>query len=319
MQPSTNDAPLSPHQHTPFESLVNPIATGRPGQTGLRDPALFEHKGVIHLFCSASWWDGERLVSTVEHRKSIDLQSWTEPRMIGVPTLCSPGNVLQVGDCFVLCCQSFPKTLPSWRQPKGVTRHDCRLWLLWSDDLTHWSDPRIVMPGGCDESWSADSRRQIDPCLIEYDGRYWMLCKQGNPGTSRLGLLVSKDLEHWETVKRDQPVLGPHNVPSGGGLENPMIIKDGDEFVCFFQCCGGNCSAMSVRSRNLLDWYSPQKLDLPYRPWMHNHHGAPCVIDTRHLNGKWLMAFHSDAMGPVAMSGRIGLAWSDDLVKWEMS
>jgi predicted GH43/DUF377 family glycosyl hydrolase len=191
--------------------------------------------------------------------------------------------------------------------------------LLRSDDLTHWSDPRIVMPGGCDESWSADSKRQIDPCLIEYDGRYWMLCKQGNPGTSRLGLLVSKDLEHWETVKRDQPVLGPHNVPSGGGLENPMIIKDGDEFVCFFQCCGGNCSAMSVRSRNLLDWYSPQKLDLPYRPWMHNHHGAPCVIDTRHLNGKWLMAFHSDAMGPVAMSGRIGLAWSDDLVKWEMS
>jgi hypothetical protein len=42
----------------------------------------------------------------------------------------------------------------------------------------------------------------------------------------------------------------------------------------------------------------------------------PRVIDTRHLNGEWLMAFHSDSMGATVMSGWLGLAWSDDLVNW---
>ena len=213
--------------HTPFDHLVNPVIRPRLGQTGVRDPALFHHEGVIHCFYTATWWDGDRLCSTIEHRRSLDLQSWSEPQVIGVPGLCSPGNVLRVGERFVLCCQHYPMTMPVGGA--RVERHDCRLWLLWSHDLIHWGEPRVVTAGGCTESWSPDSRRQIDPCLIDHEGRYYILCKQGDPAIGRFGLMVSDDLVHWEHVPSERPFFGPHNVPCAGGVENPMILRDGED------------------------------------------------------------------------------------------
>ncbi len=307
---------MSHHQHTPFESLINPVIRPRLGQTGVRDPALFCHKGVIHCFYSATWWDGDRLVCGIEQRRSIDLQNWSDPVVLGVPGLCSPGNVLQIGNRFALVCQHYPITLN--QDGPYATRHDNRLWILWSEDLLRWSDPEIVAPEGCTESWSPDSRRQIDACLIDHDGRYWILCKQGDPAIGRFGLLVSDDLKKWSPVPREQPILGPHNVPCPGGVENPMILRDGDEFICFFAPCQADHPVGFARSRNLLDWYDTRILHLPQRAWLQAGHNAPCVIDTRPLNGKWLMAFHS-CTHAVGMSGRIGLAWSSDLENWEMS
>jgi predicted GH43/DUF377 family glycosyl hydrolase len=51
---------------------------------------------------------------------------------------------------------------------------------------------------------------------------------------------------------------------------------------------------------------------------MQKKHNAPAVIDTRHLNGKWIMLFESGSAS-VTMSGRLGLAWSNNLVNWELS
>lgn len=305
----------TPAAHSPFEHLINPVIRPRLGQTGVRDPALFHRQGVTRCFYTATWWNGDRLLTTIEQRRSLDLQDWSEPEVIGVPGLCSPGNVLMVQGRYVLCCQHYPMTLVAGTK---VERHDCRLWLLWSDDLIHWDAPQLVAPLGCDELWSPDSRRQIDPCLIDHDGRFYMLCKQGDPSVGRFGLLVSDDLQHWQTVPTEQALFGPHNVPGAGGVENPMILRDGDEFVCFFAPCRDDHPVGVARSRDLRQWYDIEILHLPQRSWLQRGHNAPCVIDLRASHGVWLMAFHS-CTGAVAMSGRIGLAWSADLKTWQMS
>lgn len=307
------------HVHSPLKVLVNPVIGPRSGQAGVRDPAIYCHQGVVHCFYTATWWDGDELVSTIEHRRSIDLQHWSDPVLVGLPSLCSPGNVLEVDlpgrKRFQLCCQHYPITLPIDGQ--GVYRHDCRLWLLESDDLLHWSDPRIVSPAGAAASW-VTSPRQIDPGMIEHDGRFWMLYKEeGGDGPESFGLLVSDDLARWQEAAPDGPVIGPHNMPQGLGVENPMILRDGDEYVCFFAPCHDEHKVGMARSRNLLDWYDLELLDLPHRSWLRKGHNAPCVIDHRPYSGKWLMAFHS--CGVVPMGGRIGLAWSDDLRHWELT
>ena len=302
------------HQHSPFPSVNNPVISPRPGQIAVRDCALFNDRGVIHCFYTGVWWHGSDMVTHLEHRCTLDLHEWTEPEMIGLPTLWSPGNVIKVGNRYCMVCQHQPVTMPNGDNPKGKMRHDCRLWLMWSDDLAHWSYPRIVMPSGCEAKWSPDSRRQIDGCLVEHDGRFWILCKQGNSSTGRMGLLVSDDFEHWETVETDGPVIGPHNTDDPGGLENPCIVKDGEEYVCFFPRY--TKPAALLRSRDLINWYGLTELKIPMQSWMLSRPNAPAVIDTRELNGKWLMAFFSSNPS-VVMSAHIGLAWSDDLIHWE--
>lgn len=304
------------HQHTPFPSIRNPVINPRPGQIAVRDTALFCEKGVIHCIYTGLWWHGSGMVTHLEQRSTLDLQHWSEPAMIGLPTLWSPGNILKVKNRYVMVCQHQPVTMPDGDNPKGKMRHDSRLWLLWSDDLQHWSSPQIVMPEGCTAQWSPDSRRQIDGCLIEHDNRYWILCKQGNSSIGRLGLLVSDDLEHWETVPTDGPVIGPHNIDDPDGCENACVIRDGNEFVSFFPRY--NKPAALLRSKNLFDWYGLTELKFPHRSWIQSPPNAPSVIDTRTINGKYLMAFFSSSPA-IAMSGRIGLAWSEDLVNWEMS
>ncbi|MFW5882646.1 MAG: hypothetical protein ACOCVS_03335 [Planctomycetota bacterium] len=308
------------HFHSPIDDLTNPVIRPRRGQTGVRDPALYCHDGVVHCFYTATWWDGDHLVSTIEQRRSIDLQHWSDPAVIGPPTLCSPGNVLAVDvpgrKRFQLVCQHYPMTLPI--DGRSVYRHDCRLWILESDDLVHWSDPRIVVAAGSTAPWSS-SPRQIDPCIIDHDGRFWMLYKEeGGDGPENFGLLVSDDLVCWQEAALDGPVIGPHNMPEGLGVENPMILRDGEEFVCFFAPCHDAHKVGVGRSRDLLGWYDLELLDLPQRPWLHRGHNAPCVIDMRPWIGKWLMAFHSCGVA-VVMGGRIGLAWSDDLRTWELT
>jgi hypothetical protein len=115
-----------PHQQTPFESLENPVLRPRLGQVGVRDAALFEKNGVIHCVYSALHWSGYQLVSFLEHRKSIDLQSWSEPTPVGLPTMWSPGNILEVDGRFVMVCQHQAVTMPSVERPRGATgaRHD---------------------------------------------------------------------------------------------------------------------------------------------------------------------------------------------------
>lgn len=307
------------HVLSPIEVLSNPILSGRPPQLGVRDPALFIHQGTVHLFYTACEWDGRNLVSWIEHRTSLDLTAWSEPRRIShTPGLCSPGNVVWAGDRFVLCCQHYPVTLP--RQSVGITRHDCRLWLVESPDLRSWSDPIIVTPNGCQAFW-CDTHRMIDAFLVGHFGAWWMFYK-GHARIGRnehgglIGLLRSTDLRTWQEIQPERPVFGHPDDPSGTGYENPCIIRMGHGWRCFLKVCDGSYDLAVADSTDLLTWNNLRPLDIPHQPWMAHVPNAPMVVDARELFGVWLMAYHCDRP-VITLSGDIALAWSHDCEHWQ--
>jgi hypothetical protein len=316
IQPGTTGHILSP-----FEDVRNPIAIGRPPQLGLRDPALFIRNGTVHLFYTACAWDGQEIISWIEQRSSLDLQHWSEPRRISpVPGLCSPGNVVEADGRFVLCCQHLPVTLP--RFGVGYTRHDCRLWLLESDDLRDWSDPIAVAPGGSRAAW-CDSPRMIDAYLVR-DREAWLMFYKGharigaNEHGGLIGLLSSRDLRTWEELSPDRPVFGDPDDASGQGYENPCVVRQGDGWRCYLKVCDGTSDLAVADSADLRRWSRPRPLDLPRRPWMSLPPNAPMVVDARACFGVWLMAFHCDQPA-LPLGGQIGLAWSVDGERWELS
>ena len=314
LQPGTRGHILSP-----FETLTNPILTGRPPQTGLRDPALYIHRGTVHLFYTACEWDGVRMSSWIEQRTSLDLQTWSVPsRISDTPGLCSPGNVVWTGEKFVLCCQHLPISLPL--AGLGLTRHDCRLWLLESDDLHHWSDPIAVQPGGSLAEWR-DSPRMIDAYLIPHADEWYMMYKGhanigGNEHGGLLGMLKSRDLVAWEEIETHRPLFGDPNDPRGVGYENPCVIRFGDRWRCFVKVCDGQFPLGVCESDDLLHWTEPRPLEVEMRPWMSTPPNAPMVVDAREWYGVWLMAYHCDRL-PFPLSGDLGLAWSHDGESWE--
>lgn len=81
----------------------------------------------------------------------------------------SPGNVIRVGNQWVLCVQSYP-VLPG----QAWGSEDSRLWLLRSRDLDTWRAPEPMHPVGCQANWTSSSR-QIDPYLVTFQGRTWCL------------------------------------------------------------------------------------------------------------------------------------------------
>lgn len=295
-----------------WPALRNPFLDDEP-RVSYRDPALVYHEGLFYCF-----------YSHVEPRpregtfffnlgmtRSRDLARWESPRLLTSSTLnfSSPGNVLRLKDRWVLCVQSYP--IP---QGKVFADDSARLWLMESTDLVNWSAPCPMNPPGCRARW-AKTPRQIDPCLVEHDGRYWCFYKT----SGALGLLVSDDLKTWREASPERPVLSRQMTPDGCGMENPCVVRDGEEFVIFFARVGEGRGIGVARSRDLLHWRGIHYLDLPKPAWANNGVTAAMVLDLRPQTGRWLMAFHGDRTNVHAHGGALGLAWSRDLEHWELA
>lgn len=274
-----------------------------------RDPAAVLHDGIFHCFHTAvelqSAAEGYKLF--VDVTTSWDLKDWTPPRRLTEPGLnfSSPGNVLQVEDRWVLCLQSYP--IP----PGGQYGTDAsRLWLSESQNLIDWTPPRLLQPDGCRASW-AHSRRQIDPYLVRHDGRFWCFYKTDGS----LGLLVSNDLSgEWQEASTARPVLSAADTPDGATVENPCVVRAGNEFVLFFAPCREGRGIGVARSIDLLNWTNVRYLDFPFVPWAPGGPTAAMVLDTRQERGYWTMFFHGERLPPHGAA--LGCAWSDDLEHW---
>jgi beta-xylosidase len=277
------------------------------GRIGTRDAAIQYHDGTLHCYYTASYWDGSTFFSHIEQVRTRDLVHWTapEPVVTEPPVFWSVGNVLRVGDEWVMCMQDYP--LRCGERFAGDT---CRLWVARSADLVRWAPPEPINPAGARLAWTK-KKRQIDPCIIRHDGRYWCMYKSDGA----LSMLVSEDFKTWTEAEAGRPVFGPDDTPDGVKAENPSIVHDGRSFVLFFAPCRDGRGVGVARSDDLLHWREARYLVFPRRPWMTAGPNAAMVIDTRGDLGRWLMVFHTD-LPPMEHSGFLGLAWSEDLERW---
>jgi len=290
-----------------LDNIQNPICT--PRGVGVRDAAILWHEGVLHCFYTASFQGEGTIISQIEHIQSRDLRNWERcPDVVtDPPVFWSVGNVIRANNEWVLCMQDY--RIPIGEKWAG---DDARLWLTRSADLMTWGDPVSMNPVGAQVQWRP-TQRQIDPYIVEHEGRYYCFYKGGG-----LGLLVSEDLITWKEASPERPVFSAQDTPDGSGMENACVVRDGDEFVLFFAPNRVQRGVGTARSKDLFHWYDTRYFDLPKRPWMIGHQvaNAAMVVDARQDLGAWLMVFHSDDDEVTPHSGVLALAWSENLVDW---
>ena len=285
--------------------MTNPFLDREP-KVALRDPAVVFHKGWFHCFHTAVEQHAGNYQLFVDVTRSRDLEVWSAPHRLTEAgfNYSSPGNILRVEEEWILCLQSYP-TGPG----QAYGSDDSRLWTMRSRDLEAWDAPQLIQASGCEAKWGR-GRRQIDPYLVEHDGQFW--CFYKNDG--KLGLLVSPDLCHWREASPNHPLLSEAQTPDGATVENPCVVRDGDEWVLFFAPCREGRGIGVARSFDLLEWRDVRYLNFPALPWASGGPTAAMVLETHHPLGRWTMFFHGDREAPHGAA--LGLAWSDDLEDW---
>jgi beta-xylosidase len=244
---------------------------------------------------------------------TTDARTWSRPETVvcDPPVFWSVGNVIRVGADWVMCVQDYAVTAG-----EDFAGDDARLWLLRSPDLAHWDHPQPMNPGGAQVRWTS-SRRQIDPFLVEHDGRYWCLYKAGSPNRDgAIGLLVSDNLRCWHEAVDAAPVLSGADTPDQAAVENPCVVRHDGRFVLFFSPCRRERGIGTAWSTDLVTWRDVRYLPLKRQAWMNAGPNAPMVIRAGENAGPWLMVFHVDHDPDECHSGVLGLAWSEDLEHW---
>ena len=292
-----------------WSSVSNPFLDTEPAYSP-RDPLLVYQGGIFRCFYTVVERGGEVPLLYLESATSTDLAHWSHfTRLTDSPIgFSSPGSITRVGDEWVMSVQSYP--IEPGRMFAGES---ARLWLMRSLDLVSWSAPTPMHPQGAQVAWT-ESHRQIDPCIVEHDGRLYCLYKTGGC----LGLLVSPDLANWEEASPESPVFGRDDTPDGSSCENPCVVNNNGELVLFFSPCRRGRGIGVARSEDLVHWRDAHYLDFPELPWAGNGPTAAMVCDLRATCGRWVMVFHGDRQGIDPHSAALGIAWSDDLEHWEV-
>jgi predicted GH43/DUF377 family glycosyl hydrolase len=292
-----------------WDELKNPILDkDRTQNIQCRDGALFYHDSVFYLYyCSVEYPRLFQYQFYTDLITSTDLVHWTpQPRLWDAQMgFSSPGNVIEVGDKFVLCVQTYPIKRGHWWGSDA-----CRLWTSESEDLVHWSSPKVIAPEGSAARWATE-KRQIDPFILPYEGKYYCFYKT----SGQLGLLVSPDLQSWEEASPDRPVFAAYETPDNTTIENACVLDIDGELVMFFSPCYNKRGIGITRSSDLFHWKFDQYLKFPKFAWAKSGPTAPSVIDIRKETGKFVMAFHAERRQP--HHAALALAWSDDLIHWQ--
>jgi hypothetical protein len=290
-------------------AISNPVIS-RGANEAARDMALFYERDTLYCFYSSVTKDQQRYQWCLEVTETTDGVNWSPSRRLTTSKLnfSSPGNIIRHQDEYVMCVQSYPS-----EDGDGCGTEESRLWLMRSKDLVLWDDPTPMNPEGSQATWT-ETRRQIDPYIVEFHGKFWCFCKT----SGQTSLLVSDDLLEWTEASPDRPVLSKDQT-SNVGHENPCVVQNENEFVMFFSKCGPGRGHGIACSDDLLNWRDVHYLDFPELPWANNGPSAAMVIDLRQEIGVWLMAFHGEEIGtePLGRWGAsIGLAWGETLEDW---
>lgn len=292
-----------------FSAVRNPCYRIR--GIAVRDPAVLQVSGAFHLFYTA--YDERRRNWRIGACATLDFDYFTTHHLISPAGYASPGNVIQVGDSYWLCVQSYdltPEERPAGREFPGDA---CRLWWLKSDNLMDWSEPAPLNPAGCTSAW-AGSPRQIDPYVFAAEAGYYLYFKS----QGALGCWFSDDLQTWRDLSPDRPVLSQDNVQCGATVENPCVIHDGERYRLYYSPCRPGRGLCWAVSDDLVHW--TDQGELPTDPtWAAGGFTAHVVTRAERGKGSWLMLFHGeqcDPDHPETDAAALGLAWSDDLTEW---
>lgn len=289
---------------------------------GFRDPAAIFYGGRCYLYYThveldADGWTYMRVGLSI----SDDLVHWEPPRLLTPRdrrlNYSSPGCVLQIGNEFVMCLQTYP----TCGNPAGnhFGNASSRIYLTRSRDLLSWSQPELMRVHG-DGVSEAEMGRMIDPYIAE--------------DVRRKG--------HYRVFYKQHPKGVPHErTPQGYPVEY-MSFSSTDDLQHFryegYTRCGENVCVLPVQDGYRI-YHSPQNgigclkthdfltfeeeppltLGQSAWPWASARLTAGFVLDGTMEPGvhRYLLFFHGDTPHSFPFSASLGMAWSRDLNHWE--
>ncbi|GLX71010.1 hypothetical protein MU1_53580 [Paenibacillus glycanilyticus] len=201
-----------------------------------------------------------------------------------------------------MCLQTYPR-------PNGekYANESARIFVMHSLDLVNWTKPELLRLKGDDVS-VAEMGRMIDPYLVESrqePGKWWCFYKQNGVSMS-----YSYDLLDWTYAG---------HADAG---ENVCVIPRGDQYVMLHSPKNG---IGVMRSNDLVHWVHDAgliTLGQQQWEWARGRITAGFVWDGTSFEGigKYVMFYHGT--GPqdeeiiFDTHACIGIAWSEDLVRW---
>lgn len=299
-----------------WNELCNPFFAWK---FSVRDPAAIYNEGVFYLYFTVqfnqSYWsapEGFQVFVTT----TTDFKDFSLPQPITPKGYVSPGSVVKCNGKWYISLTRYP-----WPGAVAVAE---------SDDLLHWSEPRVVVPTCHGSYWSGSGELYgeipphgpIDGFLVQWQGKYYMLYTDAQKGTTtqHLGIAVSDDMQKFTDLTPDEPLLDSDFYNYNKGIENVSMVVDGDKLVLFCSVGMAGQRIAMLTSKDIMSW---GKLDNTaevsglQQQWSKYAACAQFVADWRDITGYWHMIFMG---GQEAVCERFafGMARSKDLENWEL-
>jgi len=297
-----------------LKQLDSPILIKGDDTTAYRDPAVLYHDKTFHLFATVikTEEDGQ-IFSYTGLSTSKDLKNWSKPKIITPKgqhlNYCSPGNVVRVGDEWILCLQTYP--IPGYKRGDGVrwATQDARIFIMRSKDLVNWGEPEMLKVKGPDVP-REDMGRMIDAYLVrdkDEPRKWWCFYKQRGVSYSS-----SYDLKTWT-----------HGGRTDCG-ENVCVMVDRGEYLLFHSPHNGIGIKRSPDLKKWRDVGDPVTLGQKDWSWAQTRLTAGFVLDLRENPqfGNYVMFYHAGGPGKTKTQENtfancsLGIAWSKDLKTW---
>jgi predicted GH43/DUF377 family glycosyl hydrolase len=176
----------------------------------------------------------------------------------------------------------------------------------------HGGEPILVPQGD-----GFESKGVFNPAVVRDGERYVMLYRaQDANGTSRLGIATGTDGIHFSREK--EPVFVPQaEYERGGGVEDPRLVKiRGTWYLTYTAYDGKNAQLALATSPDLRRW-ERRGVIMPANTgrWNVKWTKAGAILD-QPVGGKHWMYYMADAAASAGGPDQMGVAWSDDLVRW---
>ncbi|MBN1346248.1 MAG: family 43 glycosylhydrolase [Phycisphaerae bacterium] len=270
----------------------------------LRDPAVLVHDGKAYLYFT--YYDPKAKTWHIGMSTTEDFLTFTEIKIVSPEGYASPGNVIRVGDEWILCYQQY-RQFPHY------------LCIARSKDLTTWSPPEKIFNTGPENKWNVD-KRTIDPFLVADKGKYYCYyvgsTRWGKPkGHNLIGVAGSSDLKQWTDLSTDKPVIGvDFEWEEPDGNENNCVIRHKNRWFMLYSAGLKNQKIASAVGDDLIHWENKRLCDVPVFKESSTGFGAPVIIENLAAPGLYYMLYQG--RGPEGHMSFF-LLESNDLLTWK--
>lgn len=284
-----------------YSRVVNPVLSHE--TVHVRDPAVLVHGDLAYVFMTV--FDPQAQTWHVGLTTTSDFVTFGDLRLISAEGYASPGNVIPVGDEWVLCYQQY-REFPHY------------ICLSRSRDLVTWGPPTRAFNTGPENDWNSDGR-VIDPYVVAWDGGYYCYYTgstrwQGGSGHNLIGVAFSTDLATWQDLSPAAPIIGVDHAWEGpDGNENNCVIRQGDRWVMLYSASLAEQKIAWAVSDDLVRWEKQGLCSVPSCAARAKQCGAPFVIEGLADPGTYHMLCQArDAAAHMSFL----LLESDDLAHW---